>query len=114
MPRCSNQRWLERDLRLALKGQQFEMHYQPVLDLRSRRVTGLEALMRWRHPEQGLISPADFIPMAEEVALIGAIGQWGLRRACADAAGWPESVIIAVNVSAVQFRTGATLANEVT
>ncbi|MFL5287192.1 MAG: EAL domain-containing protein [Rhodopila sp.] len=108
------QRWLERDLRLALKGEQFEMHYQPVLDLRSRRVTGLEALLRWRHPEQGLIPPADFIPMAEEVGLIGAIGQWGLWRACTDAAGWPASITIAVNVSAVQFRTGAALVDEVT
>jgi predicted signal transduction protein with EAL and GGDEF domain len=107
------QRRLERDLRQALAAGQLEMHYQPVLDLRTRRVTGLEALLRWRHPEQGLIPPTDFIPLAEEVGLINAIGQWGLRRACADAAGWPDQVTIALNVSAVQFRAGAALVDEV-
>jgi diguanylate cyclase (GGDEF)-like protein len=111
--RMQFQRRLEQDLRLALAAGQFEVHYQPVLDLRTRRVTGLEALLRWRHPEQGLVPPAAFIPLAEEAGLIGPIGEWALRRACADAAGWAEHVRIAVNVSAVQFRAGPALVDVV-
>jgi predicted signal transduction protein with EAL and GGDEF domain len=107
------QRRLEHDLRRALAAGQFEVHYQPVLDLCTGRVTGLEALLRWRHPERGLVPPAAFIPLAEEVGLIGPIGEWALRRACGHAAGWPEAVKIAVNVSAVQFRARAALVDAV-
>jgi diguanylate cyclase (GGDEF)-like protein len=106
-------RRLELDLRLALDAEQFEMHYQPVVDLRQDRVIGLEALLRWRHPEQGLISPAEFIPLAEEIGLIGNIGAWVLRRACADAVSWPKQIKIAVNMSAVQFRAGSWLVDMV-
>jgi diguanylate cyclase (GGDEF)-like protein len=99
-------RRLELDLRQAVAAEQFEMHYQPVVDLRTGQVSGLEALLRWRHPQQGLVSPSDFIPLAEETGLIGAIGEWVLWRACTDAVNWSKHVKIAVNISAVQFRAG--------
>ena len=83
----------------------FEIHYQPLVDLRSNAVTGCEALLRWRHPRRGMVSPADFIPVAEETGLIEEIGDWVLRTACAEAVHWPDHVRIAVNVSPVQFRS---------
>jgi diguanylate cyclase (GGDEF)-like protein len=98
-------RELERDLRTAMAEGGFELHYQPLIDLRSDEVTGCEALLRWRHPVRGMISPADFVPVAEETGLIDEIGQWVLRTACAEAATWPAHVRIAVNVSPVQFRS---------
>ncbi len=106
-------RRMELDLRQALEAGQFEVHYQPIVDLRRRRVIGLEALVRWWHPESGPISPEEFIPIAEEIGLIGPIGEWVLRRACSDAAGWPAHVKVAVNMSAVQFRAGAWLVDMV-
>jgi diguanylate cyclase (GGDEF)-like protein len=106
-------RRMELDLRYALEAEQFEVHYQPVLDLRECRVVGLEALLRWRHPTNGPTSPEEFIPIAEEIGLIGPIGEWVLRRACAHAAAWPGHVKIAVNMSAVQFRAGALLVDRV-
>jgi diguanylate cyclase (GGDEF)-like protein len=106
-------RRLELDLRRAMAAEQFEVHYQPMVDLRTRRVTGVEALLRWRHPERGLVPPAEFIPLAEEIGLIGSIGEWVLRRACAEAAGWLEDVKVAVNLSAVQLRVGRRLADMV-
>ena len=98
-------RELEADLRVALAQGGFELHYQPQVDLQSDRVIGCEALLRWRHPLRGMVSPADFIPVAEETGLIEEIGQWVLRTACAEAAGWPADIRIAVNVSPVQFRS---------
>jgi len=98
-------RELEHDLRRALADGGFELHYQPLVDLRSDGISGCEALLRWRHPVRGMVSPADFIPVAEETGLIEEIGQWVLRTACAEAAGWPSDVRIAVNVSPVQFRS---------
>ena len=98
-------RELESDLRLAMAEGGFEIHYQPLVDLRSHEVTGCEALLRWRHPVRGMVSPADFIPVAEETGLIDEIGQWVLRTACAEAAKWPAHVRIAVNVSPIQFRS---------
>ena len=98
-------RELESDLRMALVEGGFELHYQPLVDLRNDDVTGCEALLRWRHPLRGMISPADFIPVAEETGLIEEIGQWVLRTACAEAATWPAHVRIAVNVSPIQFRS---------
>jgi diguanylate cyclase (GGDEF)-like protein len=102
---ANHRRELEADLRVALAQGAFELHYQPQVDLRSDRVTGCEALLRWRHPVRGMISPADFVPVAEETGLIEEIGQWVLRTACAEAASWPADVRIAVNVSPVQFRS---------
>lgn len=96
-------RALELDLRRALALRQFELHYQPQMELETRRITGVEALIRWRHPTRGLVSPNDFIPLAEETGLIIPIGEWVLRQACADAAGWSDDVAVAVNVSAKQL-----------
>ncbi|HYI26503.1 MAG TPA: EAL domain-containing protein [Bradyrhizobium sp.] len=98
-------RELERDLRTAIAEGGFEIHYQPIVDLRSNDIAGCEALLRWRHPVRGMVSPADFIPVAEETGLIEEIGQWVLRTACAEAAGWPGHIRVAVNVSPVQFRS---------
>jgi EAL domain-containing protein (putative c-di-GMP-specific phosphodiesterase class I) len=98
-------RELEGDLRLALAEGGFEIHYQPLVDLRSDRITGCEALLRWRHPVRGMVSPAEFIPVAEETGLIEEIGQWVLRTACAEAAHWPADIRLAVNVSPIQFKS---------
>ena len=99
-------RAMELGLRDALAKQELELHYQPLFDLRQWRVTGFEALLRWRRPGIGLVSPADFIPLAEETGLITPIGAWVLRQACQDAATWPAWVKVAVNLSPVQFRDG--------
>ncbi|XYD12486.1 EAL domain-containing protein (plasmid) [Methylobacterium sp. NMS12] len=95
---------LERELREALINGRFEVHYQPLVELSSNDVVGLEALVRWRHAERGLVSPAMFIPIAEETGLIVPLGEWVLRRACEDAKRWPGHVCVAVNVSAHQLR----------
>ena len=97
---------LETDLRQAIADGGLEVYYQPCVSLRDDRITGCEALLRWRHPERGMISPAEFIPIAEETGLINHIGEWVLVTACAEAATWPDDVKIAVNVSPVQFRSG--------
>ncbi|WP_423065693.1 putative bifunctional diguanylate cyclase/phosphodiesterase [Devosia sp. CN2-171] len=97
---------LERDLRHALAGDELELHYQPVLDLTSRTITGFEALLRWHHPTAGMILPADFIPLAEELGLIAPIGEWAIHEALAEAAQWPSGQRIAINVSPVQFERG--------
>ena len=102
---ANHRRELEADLRAALAQGAFELHYQPQVDLRTDGVTGCEALLRWRHPVRGMVSPADFVPVAEETGLIEEIGQWVLRTACAEAATWPADVRIAVNVSPIQFRS---------
>ncbi|MBX4858521.1 EAL domain-containing protein [Rhizobium sophorae] len=94
---------LEADLRAAVENEEFELHYQPLYDLSERRICGFEALIRWNHPVRGRVPPMDFIPLAEEVGLVVDIGRWVLRRACNDAALWPEGIKIAVNVSAIQF-----------
>jgi diguanylate cyclase (GGDEF)-like protein/PAS domain S-box-containing protein len=95
---------MEQDLRQALVDGSFELHYQPLVDLRRDEVTGCEALLRWRHPERGMISPAEFIPVAEDTGLINELGDWVLRTACAEAATWPDHVRLAVNVSPVQLK----------
>lgn len=97
-------RSLEIDLRGALSRGEFEVHYQPLVDASSGRTKGAEALVRWRHPRKGLVSPADFIAIAEETGQIVQLGEWVLRTACRDAARWPAELQIAVNISAVQFR----------
>jgi len=99
-------RQLEIDLRKAIADQALEVYYQPCLSLQSDRITGCEALLRWRHPERGMISPAEFIPIAEETGLINELGEWVLAKACIEATTWPEGINLAVNVSPVQFKSG--------
>ncbi len=103
--RVKARRALELELRLAIKHGGFEVHYQPVVNLRDNEISGCEALLRWRHPERGLISPAEFIPIAEDSGLINQLGDWVLNTACAEAAGWPDHIRVAVNVSPVQFKS---------
>jgi diguanylate cyclase (GGDEF)-like protein/PAS domain S-box-containing protein len=102
--RMKLRRSLQVDLRKALVNKEFELHFQPLVQLDDGKISGCEALLRWYHPERGIIPPADFIPIAEETGLINAIGEWVLRRACAEAATWPADIKVAVNVSPVQFR----------
>ena len=102
--RMKRRRGLEIDLRSALANGEFELHYQPLINLATEAIVGCEALLRWHHPERGMIPPLDFIPVAEETGLINAIGDWVLRRACAEAMNWPDHVSVAVNVSPMQFR----------
>jgi EAL domain-containing protein (putative c-di-GMP-specific phosphodiesterase class I) len=99
-------RQLEIDLRKAIADQALEVYYQPCLSLLSDRITGCEALLRWRHPERGMISPVEFIPIAEETGLINELGEWVLATACIEATTWPEGINLAVNVSPVQFKSG--------
>jgi diguanylate cyclase (GGDEF)-like protein len=100
---AEDRRQLEADLRHAINKGGLHIEYQPVVCASSERITGFEALIRWAHPTRGPISPATFIPIAEEAGLIGAIGEWVLRTACVDAATWPEGTRVAVNVSPIQF-----------
>ncbi|MET4800628.1 EAL domain-containing protein [Bradyrhizobium sp. LB11.1] len=99
-------RQLEIDLRHAIAHGDLEVYYQPCLSLKDDRITGCEALVRWRHPERGMVSPAEFIPIAEDTGLINEIGEWVLATACRDAASWPDDIRLAVNVSPVQFKSG--------
>ena len=98
-------RVMEQDLRKALPSGEFELHYQPVVNLASKEISGFEALIRWNHPAKGLISPAAFIPLAEEIGFIVPLGEWVIRQACATAALWPDDLHVAVNISAIQFRS---------
>ena len=98
-------RIMEQDLRKALPAGEFELHYQPVVNLASKEISGFEALIRWNHPTKGMISPADFIPLAEEIGFIVPMGEWVIRQACATAAQWPDDLHVAVNISAIQFRS---------
>jgi diguanylate cyclase (GGDEF)-like protein/PAS domain S-box-containing protein len=104
---AEERRQLEQDLRDALTLGGLELYYQPVVHTVTERITGFEALLRWNHPERGFLSPAKFIPVAEDSGLIAPIGEWALRTACRDLAGWPESVRVAVNVSPLQFSNPA-------
>ena len=101
--RALARRAMEIDLRRALVMREFKLHYQPQIDLERGIVEGFEALVRWQHPERGLVPPSDFIPLAEEIGLIVPLGEWVLREACTEAAGWTEDVCVAVNVSPMQF-----------
>ncbi|QPF95226.1 bifunctional diguanylate cyclase/phosphodiesterase [Bradyrhizobium commune] len=98
-------RQLEIDLRHAIAHGGLDVYYQPCLSLKDDRITGCEALVRWRHPERGMVSPAEFIPIAEDTGLINEIGEWVLKTACRDAAAWPDDIRLAVNVSPVQFKS---------
>lgn len=102
--RMRERRQLELDLRQAILQSEFELHYQPIFDLRDDQIGGFEALLRWNHPTRGVIAPDQFIPLAEETGLIVPIGDWVLRQACADAATWTGDLEVSVNVSPVQFR----------
>jgi diguanylate cyclase (GGDEF)-like protein len=97
-------RIMEQDLRKALAAGEFELYYQPIVNLANNEIGGFEALIRWNHPSQGVVAPNAFIPLAEEIGLIVPMGEWVIRQACATAARWPEHIHVAVNVSAVQFR----------
>src|SRR5450755_1898526 len=97
-------RIMEQDLRKALPAGEFELYYQPVVNLADGEISGFEALIRWNHPVRGLVSPAAFIPLAEEIGFIVPLGEWVIRQACVTAARWPEHLRVAVNISAVQFR----------
>ncbi|UGY20739.1 EAL domain-containing protein [Bradyrhizobium septentrionale] len=103
--RAKARRSLELELRQAIADGSFELHYQPLLHLEDSRVSCCEALLRWRHPERGMISPADFIPVAEDTGLINDIGHWVLNTACREAVNWPEHIHVAVNVSPIQFKS---------
>lgn len=104
---AQNRKQLEDDLRKALAQDEFHVAYQPVVCARSERIVGYEALLRWDHPTRGAVSPADFIPVAEDCGLIEAIGEWVLRTACDEAATWPDNIRVAVNVSPIQFANPA-------
>lgn len=105
---AADQLVMTHDLRLAVRRQQFRLHYQPRIELGSGKITGTEALIRWQHPELGLVAPAKFIPLAEEIGLIEVIGEWVLRSACEQARAWQNSALpslrLAINLSARQFR----------
>src|SRR4051812_4960507 len=104
--RAQTRRKIESELRDAIQNDLLRPYYQPLIDLSTGRISGFEALVRWPHPERGMISPGEFIPVAEETGLIGAVGGLMLRRACMDAAQWPDDVRVAVNLSPLQFRVG--------
>jgi diguanylate cyclase (GGDEF)-like protein/PAS domain S-box-containing protein len=99
-------RALEAELRSAEIDREFELHYQPILSVRTGKLRGFEALLRWRNPRRGMVPPADFIPIAEETGMLDKLGRWVLIEACRQAATWPAELVLAVNVSPVQFRKG--------
>ncbi|MBI1203556.1 MAG: EAL domain-containing protein [Rhodopseudomonas sp.] len=103
--RMQARRVLELDLRKAIVNAEFEMYYQPITDIKSGRISSFEALIRWHHPERGIVAPVEFIPVAEETGLIVPVGEWILRQACKEAAGWPDNVTVAVNLSPAQFKS---------
>lgn len=105
--RQHHRRWIERELRIAIANGQIELHYQPLFELATNTVTGFEALARWHHPERGMISPGEFVPVAEATGLIDALGVYVLRTACAAAMEWPGALRVAVNISPAQFREGS-------
>ena len=112
--RMQARRRLELELRHALEEKQFELYYQPVIDLARNEVASFEALLRWRHPERGIVAPGEFIPLAEEIGLIVPMGEWILQRACRDAMAWPDDIKVAVNLSPVQFKNPRLLDEAIT
>jgi diguanylate cyclase (GGDEF)-like protein len=103
--RVKTRRILELELRQAIIDGGFEVYYQPLVNLKDNKISGCEALLRWRHPSRGMISPAEFIPIAEETGLINQLGDWVLNTACIEAANWPDHIRVAVNVSPIQFKS---------
>ena len=104
--KAKERRFLETDLREAIADNQIEVYYQPIVDLRRNEIVGCEALARWKHPKRGFVSPAEFIPVAEQSGLINSLGECVLRKACMEAVTWPEHIRLAVNVSPLQFKGG--------
>jgi diguanylate cyclase (GGDEF)-like protein len=102
---AQRRRDMELDLRRAFANGEFELHYQPLVSIASNRISGFESLLRWRHPDKGMISPAEFIPVAEDIGLITQLGEWVLREACSEAVKWPRDIKVAVNLSPAQFRS---------
>ena len=102
--RIQQRRALELDLRRAVANEEFELYYQPQVDARTETITGCEALLRWRHPSRGMVPPAEFIPVAEEIGVIVPLGAWVIQQACRDAASWPKHIGVAVNLSPAQFK----------
>jgi predicted signal transduction protein with EAL and GGDEF domain len=107
--KMQRRRELELDLRRAVVTGEFELYYQPTVKLDTGRVASFEALLRWKHPTRGLLLPAEFIGLAEEIGLINTIGAWALKEACREATKWPADICVAVNLSPVQFRSGTLL-----
>jgi EAL domain-containing protein (putative c-di-GMP-specific phosphodiesterase class I) len=99
-------RTLELDLRKAIALGEFELFYQPLMNLQDNSIIGFEALLRWHHPQRGIVLPLEFIPLTEEIGLIGQIGAWTLKQACRDAMRWPDDIRVSVNLSPVQFKSG--------
>ena len=97
-------RILELDLRKALQLDQFELYYQPIVNVNSNQITCFEALLRWHHPERGMVPPSECVPLAEEIGLIVPLGDWVLRNACCEAANWPAHIRVAINLSPTQFK----------
>jgi diguanylate cyclase (GGDEF)-like protein len=106
-------RSLERDMRTSLAQGGFELYYQPLVNLQTKRVTAFEALMRWNHRDRGAVPPSEFIPVAEDMGLIIQLGEWALRQACAEAADWPDDIRVSVNLSPLQFSKGNLVATVV-
>ncbi len=104
-------RAMELDLRQALEKEEFEVFYQPLVNLAAREIVAFEALLRWRRPEQGLVAPNDFIPLAEEIGLIVPLGAWVLKQACMQAVTWPDHIKVSVNFSPVQFKSNTLVLN---
>ena len=103
--RLQLRRQLEMDIRVGMERGEFNLFYQPLVNVVSKQVVGFEALLRWLHPERGMVSPGEFIPVAEEIGLIVPLGEWVVREACAEAASWPGDIKVAVNLSPSQFRS---------
>ncbi len=103
--RLQERRALEVDLRTALANGEFDLFYQPLINAGTSQISGFEALLRWRHPGRGMVPPAEFIPVAEEIGLIAPLGEWVLRQACREAAWWPTDIRVAINLSPAQFRS---------
>jgi EAL domain-containing protein (putative c-di-GMP-specific phosphodiesterase class I) len=103
--RMQTRRALEMDLRRALQDEEFELYYQPLVNLQTNEISAYEALLRWHHPVRGLVSPAEFIPVAEETGLIIPLGEWVLRKACEQTVNWPDHAKVAVNLSPAQLKS---------
>lgn len=112
--RMQVRRALELDLRKAVALEEFELFYQPIVDLATNKVSCFEALLRWRHPQRGLVTPDHFIALAEEVGLLGPLGAWVLKKACAEAVRWPRDILVAVNLSPSQFKSGTLVLDVIT